>query len=165
MQRDKIMSMPTNINITEATSQEDHIIAEHFYRMWQDIGVPAASIESNSLEITIDFIKNARLYLNYQAFFAKVNNTIIGSVSCQLFAGLYPQILKHEYRKYGYIWGVYIEPDYRRQGIAKKLMAEAIAHLKSIGCTKAILHASPQGKFLYSQLDFDKSNEMRLDLY
>ncbi|MGB3512591.1 MAG: GNAT family N-acetyltransferase [Microcoleaceae cyanobacterium] len=157
--------MPTNINIRPATSQEDAIIAEHFYQLWQDIGVPADSIESNWLEISIDFIKNARSNLYYQAFFAEIDNTIIGSVSCQLFAGLYPHILKPEYRKYGYIWGVYVESNYRRQGIAKKLMGEATAHLKSIGCTRAILHASSLGKFLYSRLGFDENNEMRLDLY
>lgn len=44
-------------------------------------------------------------------------------------------------------------------------MAEAIAYLKSLGCSKAILHASPQGQPLYSHLGFDKSNEMRLNLY
>lgn len=157
--------MPTNINIREATSQEDAIIAEHFYQMWQDIGVPTDSIESNWLEITIDFINNSRSNLYYQAFFAEIENTIVGSVSCQLFAGLYPHILKPEYRKYGYIWGVYVESNYRRQGMAKKLMGEAIAYLKSIGCTKAILNASPLGKFLYSPLGFDRSNEMQLDLY
>ncbi len=78
---------------------------------------------------------------------------------------MYPHILKPEYRKYGYIWGIYVEPDYRRQGIVKKLMAEAIACLKSIGCIRAILNTSPLGKPIYSHLGFHESNEMRLDLF
>lgn len=41
------MSMLPNINIRAATPKEDKIIAEQFYRMWQDIGAPAESIKSN----------------------------------------------------------------------------------------------------------------------
>ncbi|NET24137.1 MAG: GNAT family N-acetyltransferase [Okeania sp. SIO1I7] len=158
------MSMLENLNIRTANLSENYIIAEHLYKMWQDIGVPTDDIESNWLEITKEYIDNARKKLFYQAFIAEINNTIVGSVSCQILAGLYPNILKPKYRKYGYIWGVYVEANYRRQGIAKKLIGEAIAYLKSISCTKAILHASPQGKPLYSHLGFDKSNEMWLDL-
>ena len=156
--------MGENINIRRANLQENYLIAKHLYLMWQDIGVPDDSIESNWLEITKEYIDNARQQLFYQGFIADLNNTIVGSVSCQIFAGLYPNIIKSEYRKQGYIWGVYVEPDYRRQGIAKKLMGEAIAYLKSIGCTKVILHASPQGKPLYPHLGFYENNEMRLDL-
>ena len=148
--------MLENINIRVANPQENHLIAKHLYLMWQDIGVPNNYIESNWLEITKEYIDKARQQLFYQGFIADLNNTIVGSVSCQIWAGLYPNILKPEYRKQGYIWGVYVERDYRRQGIAKKLMGEAIAYLKSIDCTKVILHASPQGKPLYSHLGFDE---------
>jgi hypothetical protein len=40
----------------------------------------------------------------------------------------------------------------------------AIAYLNALGCTKAILHASPSGKPVYSNLGFVSSNEMQLDL-
>lgn len=36
--------------------------------------------------------------------------------------------------------------------------------LKSLGCTRVILHASPFGKPIYSHLGFSESNEMQLDL-
>ncbi|MGD1713682.1 GNAT family N-acetyltransferase [Dapis sp. BLCC M172] len=156
--------MAENINIRTANSQESSLIAKHIYVMWQDIGVPKDSLQYNWLEITKEYIDKARQQLFYQAFLADINNTIVGSVSCQILPDLYPNILKPEYRKQGYIWGVYVEPDYRRQGIAKKLMGEAITYLKSLSCTQVILHASPQGKFLYPHLGFDENNEMRLDL-
>jgi GNAT superfamily N-acetyltransferase len=57
-----------------------------------------------------------------------------------------------------------VEPPYRGKGIAKNLTLVAIAHLKSLGCTRAILHASPLGKPVYDSLGFSASNEMRLDL-
>lgn len=156
--------MKPNIQVREASLEEDALIAEHFYQMWLDNEIPADSIEPDWLNITLQFIEEARQQLFYKAFVAEVDNRVIGSASCQIFAGLYPHILKAEYRKYGYIWGVYVEPHYRGQGIAKKLTTTAVDYLKSIGCTRVILHASPPGKPVYSRLGFSQTNEMRLDL-
>ena len=158
------MQTELNITIREASQNEDSLIAQHFYQMWMDNDVPDESIRSNWLETTLQFINNARQDLFYQAFIAEVDGVAIGSASCQIFAGLYPQVLAENYRKYGYIWGVYVEPAYRRRGIAKQLTNMAIAYLKSLGCTRVILHASPSGKPVYTSLGFSESNEMRLDL-
>ncbi len=158
-----MLTEPT-INFREATSQDDSLIAEHFYKLWRDNDVPDHSIQSDWREITLEFIDRTRRELHYQAFVAEVEGIVVGSVGCQLFAGLYPHILAEHHRKYGYIWGVYVEPPYRGKGIAKKLTNIAIAHLKALGCTKAILHASPSGKPVYSSLGFAGSNEMQLDL-
>lgn len=152
------------IDLREATAEEDSLIAKHFYKLWRDNDVPTDSIQADWCDITLQFINQARRELHYQAFVAEIGDAVVGSAGCQLFAGLYPQALAEHYRKYGYIWGVYVEPPYRGQGIAKKLTSMAIAHLKSLGCTKAILHASPSGKPVYSSLGFVSSNEMQLDL-
>ena len=158
------MQTELNITIREASQNEDSLIARHFYQMWMDNDVPDESIRSDWLETTLQFINNARQDLFYQAFIAEVDGVAIGSASCQIFAGLYPQVLVENYRKYGYIWGVYVEPAYRRKGIAKQLTNMAIAYLKSLGCTRVILHASPSGKPVYTSLGFSESNEMRLCL-
>lgn len=152
------------ITIRESLAQEDSLIAEHLYRLWRDNNIPADNIRSDWLEIGLQFINTARRELCYRGFVAEVGGRVVGSAGCQLFAGLYPDILVEECRKYGYIWGVYVEPDYRRRGIASQLMLEAIAYLKSIGCSRALLHASPFGKPVYDRLEFTASNEMRLDL-
>ena len=158
------MQTELNITIREASQNEDSLIARHFYQMWMDNDVPDESIRSDWLETTLQFINNARQDLFYQAFIAEVDGVAIGSASCQIFAGLYPQVLVENYRKYGYIWGVYVEPAYRRRGIAKQLTKKAIAYLKSLACTRVILHASPSGKPVYTSLGFSESNEMRLNL-
>lgn len=156
--------MQSSSIIREASPGNDSLIATHFYRMWQDNDIPSEQICLNWSEITLEFIDRARRDLSFKAFVAEVNEHIVGSISCQLFNGLYPQILTARSRKYGYIWGVYVEPSYRGQGIAKRLTQAAIAHLKTLGCTRVILHASPSGKPVYDRLGFSSSNEMRLDL-
>lgn len=156
--------MEQTIHIREAIFDEDVLIAEHFYKLWRDNNVPDNCINSDWLEIVLQFISHARKELSYKAFVAEVDGLVVGSAGCQLFAGVYPIALADNHRKYGYIWGVYVESPYRGQGIAKKLTSTAIDYLKSLNCTRAILHASPSGKPVYSSLGFSATNEMGLDL-
>ena len=154
--------------IKPATPAVDRVIAEHFYQLWLDNNVAQELIDHDWLDITLKFIQQARQELKFQAFIAQVeteaNNQskIVGSVSCQLFAGLYPGIRSD--RRYGYIWNVYVTKDYRLQGIATELTKTAVDYLKSLNCTKAVLHASAMGQPVYQGLDFIGSNEMMLDL-
>jgi ribosomal protein S18 acetylase RimI-like enzyme len=77
---------------------------------------------------------------------------------------LYPSPFKSSFRKYGYIWNVFVESAYRDRGIATKLTKTAIDYLQSLDCTHAILHASPHGKPVYEKLGFVPKNEIILDL-
>ncbi|MEO1005934.1 MAG: GNAT family N-acetyltransferase [Cyanobacteria bacterium J06638_38] len=157
--------------IKPAIPTMDLVIAQHFYQLWLDNNVPENQIDDNWLDITLKFMQQARQESKFQTFVAQVETEvdyqeadykIVGSVSCQLFAGLYPNIRRD--RTYGYIWNVYVASDYRLQGIATELTKAAVAYLKSLNCTKALLHASPSGQPVYQSIGFIPSNEMMLDL-
>lgn len=150
--------------IRAATPEEDVLIAEHFYQMWLDNDISPDAIVENWQETILEYIEMARRELGYQAFVATVADQIIGSAGCQKFAGLYPNIMRSSYRQDGYIWGVYVESAYRRQGIGAKLTAATLEHLRTLGCTQAVLNASPFGKPVYEQLGFIESNVMRMPL-
>ncbi|MDJ0706944.1 MAG: GNAT family N-acetyltransferase [Leptolyngbyaceae cyanobacterium MO_188.B28] len=154
----------TTVQVRKATQEEDSLIAAHFYHMWLDADVPESAINPDWRSTVIEYIETARQTLNYQAFIAQKEDVLVGSVGCQQFAGLYPDVLKPDYRRYGYIWGVYVEPAHRKQGIATQLTQSAIAHLKAIGCTHALLNASPLGESVYKRLGFAPTNAMRLTL-
>ena len=154
----------STVAISLATPEHDVVIARHFYQLWLDNGVAEGAIADDWLSTTVKFIQYARRELKFQAFIAQDGNKIVGSVSCQLFAGLYPSPFKIAHRHYGYIWNVYVHADYRRRGIATELTQTAIAHLQSLDCTKAVLHASPLGKPVYDKLGFIPGNEMVLSL-
>ena len=158
------MNNELTFTIRKATNSEDALIARHFYQLWLDNNIEPNCIRADWQQETIDFIIRARQNLSFQAFVAIVENQIVGSVSCQLFAGLYPTPFKPSFRNYGYIWNVYVEVDYRRQGIATQLTKKAIFYLDSLDCTHAILHASPDGKPVYESLGFMPKNEMILEL-
>ena len=153
-----------NLTIVPITSAQDLIIARHFYQLWLDNEIEPSSIRDDWQKMTLQFIAKARQELFFQAFIGKIDGETVGSVSCQIFAGLYPFPFKPSIRKYGYIWNVYVESAYRSQGIGSKLTNKAIDYLRSLECTHAILHASPYGKPVYEKLGFVAKNEMILEL-
>ncbi|AIE73566.1 putative acetyltransferase [Synechocystis sp. PCC 6714] len=114
--------------------------------------------------LSTEFIAQARQHLHYQAFVAEVAGTIVGSAGGQRFDGLYPWIFSYSDRQYGYIWGIYVEPDYRHRGIATRLTQLTVEHLRGIGCTRVVLNAAPKARPLYQRLGFIDSNLMQLDL-
>ena len=59
---------------------------------------------------------------------------------------------------------VYTDPEYRRRGIARKLMRTMIAWCQREGFARVTLHASDDGRHLYESLGFEASNEMSLRL-
>ena len=62
------------------------------------------------------------------------------------------------------ILNVYTEPAHRRQGLARRLMHEALEWCRQNGIRAVILHASAEGRSLYESLGFQPTNEMRLML-
>jgi ribosomal protein S18 acetylase RimI-like enzyme len=65
-----------------------------------------------------------------------------------------------EYR--GYILNVYVEPEYRRRGLARELIGHCLAEALRRGIGVISLHASEDGRALYESLGFKPANEMRL---
>jgi GNAT superfamily N-acetyltransferase len=63
-----------------------------------------------------------------------------------------------------YVHSVYTEPDYRRLGLARRILAAMIAECRARGLPRLTLHASVQGRGLYEQLGFAPTNELRLVL-
>jgi ribosomal protein S18 acetylase RimI-like enzyme len=90
-----------------------------------------------------------------------VEGTAVGSSACQLHLSPFPEVIAPAHRKLGYIWSIYVEPDWRRQGIALKLTERAVEHLRAIGCTMAVLHASDAGEGVYARLGLATAKEMR----
>ena len=62
----------------------------------------------------------------------------------------------------GVIVNVFTEPEWRRRGIAKRLIKEIIVWSREQNLDDLVLHASADGRTLYEQLGFLITNEMRL---
>ncbi len=60
----------------------------------------------------------------------------------------------------GYVLNVFVEPSYRRRGLARELMALAEGEFARRRVTFAILHATETGMALYRQLGWKTTSEM-----
>ncbi len=67
-------------------------------------------------------------------------------------------------QRFAYVNGVFVYAEYRRRGIARRLMEMTVAWARERGCSQVRLRASDQGRPLYSALGFRPTSEMQLDL-
>lgn len=62
------------------------------------------------------------------------------------------------------ILNVWVEPEWRRRGLARRLIGIALDACRARGIRAVVLHASAEGRPLYESLGFAATNEMRLML-
>lgn len=74
----------------------------------------------------------------------------------------FPPNIRDEEPRRAYLMNFYVAPEMRRRGLARELLAMAVAEAKARGIKVVTLHASKFGKPLYEQNGFEMSNEMRL---
>jgi ribosomal protein S18 acetylase RimI-like enzyme len=60
----------------------------------------------------------------------------------------------------GYVLNVYVEPDYRRRGLARELMRLADAEFARRGVRYCVLHATEKARPLYQELGWSGTAEM-----
>ena len=65
----------------------------------------------------------------------------------------------HPTGRRGHIMNVYTHADYRRQGLARKMLNMLIDDAKSKGATELSLDATDQGRPLYEAMGFEASGE------
>ena len=63
-----------------------------------------------------------------------------------------------------YVYNVYVAPQHRRKGLARRLMDEILSHCRAEGIRTVWLHASDEGRPLYDKMGFVPTNEMKLVL-
>lgn len=67
--------------------------------------------------------------------------------------------------KEGYILNIYTCPEFRKQGLAGKIVNEIVKYASEIGINKLWLSSSETGKSIYAKYGFvEKDNEMELFL-
>jgi len=62
------------------------------------------------------------------------------------------------------ILNVYVYPEFRRRGIARRLMQTMIDWCRDAGFNYVSLHASDDGRALYTSMGFEPTGELRLKL-
>ena len=131
--------------------------------MWEDIGFK----EPSSLdEADRDYRKWAKVQLKNGTFvgwIAETPDNVVAGGGCvwlrpeQPRPNL-PQLVEP------YLLSMFTEPEFRRNGVASKIVAEAIKWCRRKGYRRILLHASKKGRALYRRYGFIRTWEMRLEL-
>jgi len=158
----------SGFRVRPAQSSDVEILAHHRSAMFHDMGQLAPEAQGALTAATASYLRTAMPAGNYLAWVAEDGaepGTIIGGAGAQLrpimprpragAAGL-------ELGPEAIVLNVYVEPAWRRRGVAAALMRTLLADLADRGIRRIVLHASDEGRQLYERLGFTATNEMRL---
>lgn len=110
-----------------------------------------------------DFFSSAAADGSYIGFLAVEEGKIAGTGGICLHN--HPPSYSVPNGKSACLLNMYTLPEFRKQGVAGKILAALIDSAREAGCCKIFLNASDMGKPLYQKFGFsDVANEMVLDL-
>jgi GNAT superfamily N-acetyltransferase len=146
------------MHIRPATVRDLETIVIHRVAMFRDMGYAEdvlAQVEAISREQLGPALRDG----GYYSVLAEVeDNGVVGGAAVLLLP--WPG---HQPRR-AWIQNVYVLPEFRRRGIARKMMETLLAWCRAEGLDSVSLHASDEGLPLYVQLGFVPTNEMWLKL-
>lgn len=150
----------TTLEIRTGTAAELTTIAGFWLAMFEEVGnIAEAQMLPDWRERFVAYFER-RIGEGTAVLFVAVDGDSIVGTTGAILPDWYPAAV-HGIR-YGYIFGVRVEPSHRRQGVAERLVREATSFLQESGCARVRLHASRFGRGLYERLGFVPTNEMEL---
>jgi GNAT superfamily N-acetyltransferase len=140
----------TKMIIREAKRDESNWILHHHAEMNRSMGVEEERIKK-SLEVSNPFFKQDWTQDFHYYLFEK-DESIIGGCGLSVF-----RIIPFASNPTGlmaYLFNMFVEPAYRRQGVGSALMRHIYGICKKEGIHYIGLHASPMGQYLYESEGF-----------
>jgi GNAT superfamily N-acetyltransferase len=152
----------TQYVIREARPQELAIVIRHRRRMYEDMGhtdpVQLADMERASTQ----FFGHHFAAGTYRGWFAEIDGLVVAGGGV-LILPFQPQMYNTRPER-PWIVNMFTEPEHRRQGLARLLLEEMVAWCRRESFSLVWLHASDEGRSVYTTMGFQPSNEMRLRL-
>ena len=144
--------------IRPATLDEAPTIAEQRRAMFFDMGYRDGLDEM--VEAFVPWVREKMRAGEYLGWFAVAEAGAIAAGAGLWLMDWPPHMIGGASRR-GNILNVYTDPEYRRQGLARRLTETAIEWCRAHAIATVILHASEEGRELYRSLGFEPTNEMR----
>lgn len=151
------------IAIRDATSADLPVLVHHRRMMWWDMGHHDEAALALMRAAACEYFQAALADGSYRGFLAmNPAHHVIGGGGIVI--SPWPGTLGQRRPHRAMILNMYVEAAYRRQGVARTLMARMIEWCRDNGFAHVGLHASEQGRPLYEQFGFKPTNEMTLQL-
>jgi ribosomal protein S18 acetylase RimI-like enzyme len=149
------------ITIRRGNADDWQSIIDHSYIVRTENGFDPQKIRPDWQDVSRDFIANAAENWHFGCIIAEHDGMAIGSVAGQITNGLAPNVLEPDYRQFGYIWHVYVDPAWRGHRLARRMTEDALAYFKTLGCVGVRLHTSVSAKSTYMSLGFESAVELQ----
>jgi len=158
------MNIHDEIIIRLATPQDAEVIAHHRRAMFVDMGRGKNPRDLDAMDATfIPYVRRMLAQGSYRGWLACTNGERVVAGG-GLIVHKWPARPGDPNTRRAYILNVYTEPDYRKRGIARRIMAAMLDWCRAEGFKTVALHASVDGRPLYEAIGFEPTNEMRLVL-
>jgi GNAT superfamily N-acetyltransferase len=138
-------------------------ILRHRRAMFRDMG-SGTDAELDAMLVTAEaFLREALPAGRYRGWLAETKDGhVVAGAGIAIFP--WPGAPRDPSPRRGWIQNVYTEPEFRRRGLARKLMQVVVEWCRTEGFHTIALHASDEGRPLYESMGFRVTNEMRLEL-
>lgn len=157
------MSLPTGFAIRAASTNDLETLVAHRRAMFHDMGyMDEVALDSMSTKFRV-WLREHMNAGDYRAWLVTAPDASIVAGAGLWLMDWPPHMIGKGGRR-GNILNVYTVEDFRRRGLARKLMEAALRWCGENQVDTIILHASPSGRDLYESLGFTPTNEMRLHL-
>lgn len=151
-----------DLDIRAATINDIPEILRQRRAMYEDMHYRDPAALTAMVSLSEGYLARALVDGSFRAWLASAGNRVVGGGA--VIVSPWPA---HPYDlecRRVTILNVYTYPEYRRRGIAGRLMQTIIDWCRIQGFAGVTLHASEDGRRLYESLGFVESNEMRLKL-
>ena len=154
--------MSAEILLRRATLNDIPELLLHRRGMYQAMGYTDSTALAGMMKTSEPYLREAIGNGTLHAWVAEAGGRVIGGGLI-----IVSSWLSHPYDqecRRATILNMFVEPEFRRRGIARRLMETMIAWCRQQGFAGVALHASDQGRPLYEKLGFEPTTEMRLKL-
>lgn len=153
-----------SFSIHAATVHDAKLLTAFRVKLFQDLGHLPPEGVSSEFESACDAAHTRYLEAGIgMAWIARAAGEPVGSIVMLLHPRLpSPRIVP---ATEGYILNVYVDPEWRKRGIATALMGAALDHARSLGLARLRLHTTAAGRPTYANAGFrPREDEMELVL-
>jgi GNAT superfamily N-acetyltransferase len=144
--------------IRTASASHVDLIVNHRRRMFVDAGEPDDERMAEISRAFRDWLSGRLADGRYLEWLCMADDQVVGGFGMVVLD--WPPGPLHVAPGRGYLLNMYVDPEHRRKGLARRLMRQALEEAKRRGLKLVALHATVAGRPLYESLGFAASNEM-----
>ena len=146
------------IEVRAATAADLPVLADFRTRMFVEMGYGPEDLEGVG-QAQLAYFTAAMAEGRLRGWIAEEGGRVVGSVELDV-----RRVAPGPVTRQGslpYVYGLFVEPECRRRGVARGLMETAYAWVDEQGYEAVALHATRAGRPLYEGLGFEPTSEMR----